>query len=382
MKRRLELDAARGLMLIWMTLMHLPTVASVIVNQPFGFVSGAEGFIFLSGLFCGLIYFRFAEREGYPAMRSRLYKRTARLYGYHALLLGFAFLVAARLAVHGNRPGLYNLLDFYFAAGAKRAVVDAALLVYRPPLLDILPMYIIFLILTPLVLTLARKIGWKFILGASLVFWFNAQLGLRQAAYNYLSAHFGLQIPLNEMGSFDLWAWQFQWLIGLYLGVRWAKQDLPIENWARRFTIPALCIVPVLLALRFAVGNGIELGNFEICFDKWHLGVVRLIDFAAIATLLVRFQSFLKPLAIRPLVLLGQSSLQVFCSHLFFCFLGLAMMGEAERVTGWEQLALVGATFGGMLLTAKIFSKSDPSGGKPATPPLSVGPQVAGPVQL
>jgi len=39
-----------------MTLTHLPTI-SAYVNQPFGFVSGAEGFIFLSALFTGRIYF-------------------------------------------------------------------------------------------------------------------------------------------------------------------------------------------------------------------------------------------------------------------------------------------------------------------------------------
>jgi hypothetical protein len=48
MQRRIELDAARGVMLLWMTLTHLPTLISTYANQPFGFVSGAEGFIFLS----------------------------------------------------------------------------------------------------------------------------------------------------------------------------------------------------------------------------------------------------------------------------------------------------------------------------------------------
>jgi hypothetical protein len=358
MERRLELDAARGLMLVWMTLMHLPTYASVIVNQPFGFVSSAEGFIFLSALFSGLIYFRFAQREGYSQMRGRLYMRGLRLYLYHAALICFAFLVEARIAAHGNRPGLHNLLDFYFAVGPKQAAVDAALLIYRPPLLDILPMYIIFLLLTPLVLTLAARIGWKWILGAGFVVWLGAQLGLREAAYGVLVHGLGLRVPLNEMGSFDLWAWQFLWLLGLCLGVHWAKGDLPVESWARRLIIPAALIVPVLLVFRYMVGNGIELGNLEVCFDKWHLGAVRLIDFAAVSVLLIRFQSVVKPLVIRPFVLLGQASLQVFCAHLLFCFLGLTIMGEAARVEGWGQVALIVATFLGLLLTAKVFGKS------------------------
>src|SRR3977135_1934821 len=130
--RRLELDAVRGLMLVWITLTHLPTAASTYVNQPFGIVSAAEGFIFLSALFTGRIYFRMAEHDGYRATIFKLWNRTLRLYGYHALLLAFVFLVAVPIASRGNRPGLHNLLDFYFMAGAKQSFIEAALLFPRP----------------------------------------------------------------------------------------------------------------------------------------------------------------------------------------------------------------------------------------------------------
>src|SRR5580698_11636719 len=99
-----ELDALRGLMLVWITCTHLPTILSTYVNQPFGFVGAAEGFIFLSALFTGRIYFRIAERDGYPAMERKLWARTLRLYGYHVLLLAFAFLVAVPIAAHGHLP--------------------------------------------------------------------------------------------------------------------------------------------------------------------------------------------------------------------------------------------------------------------------------------
>lgn len=87
--------------------------------------------------------------------------------------------------------------------------------------------------------------------------------------------------------------------------------------------------------------------------------MIRLINFAAVAALLNRFQSILKLLAVRPLVLLGQASLQVFCVHLLFTFGGLTLLGNAAMLSAWEQVALLGATLGAMLLTAKIFSKSE-----------------------
>jgi hypothetical protein len=359
MGRRTELDAVRGLMLVWIALTHLPTSASTYVNQPFGFVSAAEGFIFLSALFTGRIYYRMAEHDGYWPMMRRLWSRTLRLYVYHGLLLAFAFLVAVPIASRGNRPGLHNLLDFYFIAGAKQSITEAALLVYRPPLLDILPMYIIFLAFTGVALLLARKIGWKPILLGGFVIWSFAQLGFRSAEHNFMMRFIPTRIPLNEMGSFDLWAWQFLWIAGVWLGVRWGQDNLPIEQWARRVAIPAILIATPLFLLRRALERGVELGASEFLFDKWHLGPLRLMNFAAVAAVLIVAQSALKPLAIRPLVLLGQSSLQVFCVHLLFCFAGLTLMGNASTLNGWKQSALLIATFSAMLLTAKVYAKSE-----------------------
>jgi hypothetical protein len=363
-RRQTELDAARGLMLVWMTLTHLPTNASAFANQTIGFVSSAEGFIFFSALFTGLIYFRVALRDGSDAMQRKLWLRTLRLYGYHTLLLAFAFLVAVPIAARGNRPHLHYLLDYYFMAGAKHAIVDSAFLIYRPPLLDILPMYIIFLVSTPFILAIGLKKGWNWILAGSLLLWLGAQFGMREVVYELLVHTVGLRIPLNEMGSFDLWGWQFLWVLGLWFGVRWARGDLSVQDWAKPLLIPAAIIAPVLLAMRYAVGNGVELGIFEVCFDKWHLGVVRLINFAAIAALLIRFPSVLRKLSVRPLVQMGQASLQVFCAHLFFCFAGLTLMGNALMLKGWEQVMLSAITLSGLWLTAKLFCKESEHTGK------------------
>ena len=376
MGRRLELDAARGLMLVWITLTHLPTIASKFINQPFGFVSAAEGFIFLSALFTGRIYFRMAEHDGYRAMTGRLWTRTLRLYGYHALLLAFAFLVAVPIAARGNRPGLHNLLDFYFIAGAKQAIIEAALLVYRPPLLDILPMYIIFLMFTSVALLLGPRIGWKPILGCALVVWLCAQFGFRYAEHSFVGRFIPTRIPLNEMGSFDLWAWQLLWITGVWFGVRWGQGNLPIEKWAARAVIPAALIVSAAMEMRHAISQGMELGRYEFLFDKWHLGPIRLLNFAAVAALLVFSQTFLKHFAIRPLVMMGQSSLQVFCVHLLFCFGALTLLGNASILSGVRQIALIVTTFATMLLVAKIFSKSE---AKHEPQPGSVVQSVLGP---
>jgi len=168
--------------------------------------------------------------------------------------------------------------------------------------------------------------------------------------------------------------------------VRWGQDNLPIETWAKRAVIPAAVIVSVLFELRHAISHGLELGASEFLFDKWHLGPLRLLNFASVATLLIFSQSVLKPLAIRPLILMGQSSLQVFCVHLLFCFAGLTLLGNASMMSGRRQFALLSATFTAMLLTAKLFSKSEakherpPKTGVPSGPGTQTNPSARGEV--
>jgi hypothetical protein len=355
--RRLELDALRGLMLAWITLTHLPTNISKYVNQPIGYVAATEGFIFLSALFTGLIYFRMWDREGLVAMFRKLWKRAGRLYGYHLFLLLVAFLIGAPIAARSYRPALHNLLDYYFVAGRARAFVDAALLLYRPPLLDILPIYIIFLLVTPIVLIVAVRLGWRYVLPASFLLWLFAQFGFRNFAYNVLTRALHVHVPLNQMGAFDLWAWQFWWLIGLYFGVHWAKGDLRLDRWAEHMAVPAAILAAFFLVLRYAEAAGfVELGRFGVLLNKWDFGVGRIIDAAAVATLAVRFQSIVKRLAIQPLVLLGQASLEVFCVQLFCVFVALAAVRGNPVLASWQAAVAIVISLMAMLVTAILIA--------------------------
>jgi hypothetical protein len=379
-----ELDALRGLMLLWITATHLPTVLSAYVNQPFGFFAGTEGFIFLSALFTGLISTRTLEREGWSSMCRQLWRRAGRLYAYHLLLLVIAFAIGAPLAARGNRPALRNLLDFYYAVGHTRAYLDAAFLLYRPPLLDILPIYIVFLALTPAALAMSARLGWKYAFAGGVTLWLLAQFGLRGFAYGLLTRDLGLRVPLNEMGAFDLWAWQLWWLFGLWLGVRWARGNLPLEAWARRVAVPAALVSGSFLLLRYAeVERLVEPGRLGWLLDKWSLGPARIVDFAAVAALAVRFRSALRPLAVRPLVVLGRASLEVFCVHLLCVFSALVILGSGPVIRGWGAVALVMGSWSAMLVTASLVAqvkagRSDRSG-RPRRPvPSAAYPGAVG----
>jgi hypothetical protein len=149
------------------------------------------------------------------------------------------------------------------------------------------------------------------------------------------------------------------WIAGVWLGVRWAQNNLPIEKWAKRAVVPAVLIAVACFVLRCTIEYGLRLGPTEFLFDKWHLGPLRLLDFTAVAMLLIVTQRIWKPLAVGPLVLMGQSSLQVFCVHLLCCFAGLTLLGNASKISGWKQIALLSGTFAAMLIAAKLFAKSE-----------------------
>ena len=145
----------------------------------------------------------------------------------------------------------------------------------------------------------------------------------------------------------------------MWIGVRWAQGTLSIEPWARRAAVPAVVIAFFCFIIRRMVAHGLELRGFEFLFDKWHLGPLRMLDFAAVAALLIVSQPITKQAAIRPLVLLGQSSLQVFCVHLLFCLAGLTLLGNASMLSGLKQIALLTMTFTAMLITALMFSRRE-----------------------
>jgi hypothetical protein len=351
--RKPELDALRGLFLVWMTLTHLPTHFSDLVNQPFGFVSSAEGFVFLSALLVARLYIHQAVLDE-AGLRVKLWRRALKIYGYHLLMLTLAFTVAAGLAVTTHRTAIYNLLNFYIAHPFV-AIIGSVLLLYCPPLLDILPMYVIFLAGTPLALSAAVRWGWNRILAASLAVWLLAQFGLRDLVHNAVVHITHLPIPLQETGAFNLFAWQWVWIAGLWLGAKSAEGPVPLAR------IPGKVIAVSAVACAFFIGVRHEwLGthltqqSLGMLLDKWSIGPLRMLNLAAFTILLYWLRKpVLKIVAVEPFLTLGKASLEVFCAHVFFVFFGLALLyGEVTQLHGYLAIGLLVFTFTGLILVA------------------------------
>jgi hypothetical protein len=358
LERRPELDALRGLFLVWMTVTHLPTRFSDFVNQPIGFVSSAEGFVFISALLVGRLYIREFVQDPVNA-RAKLWMRSFKIYGYHLAMLAFAFTVVAAFAVHTHKAALINLLDFYLVR-PKAAIVGSVLLIYCPPLLDILPMYVTFLFFTPVVLASALRWGWRWILAASGLVWVLAQLGLRDLVHNWTVHMTHLTIPLQETGAFNLFAWQAVWAVGLWVGARTAIEREPFPEVPRWMAAGAAATCLFFIGVRYGwLGPQLTTQTLAAQLDKWQIGPFRVVNLIAITVFFYWLRKYvLRIVSIEPFTTLGKASLRVFCAHLFFVFVGLALLYGDFNADGLDQLhglpaiGLLTVTFAALILVA------------------------------
>ena len=389
LERRPELDALRGLFLVWMTLTHLPTRFSDLVNSPFGFVSSAEGFVFISAVLVGRLYIR-GLLEDASGVRIRLWKRSLQIYGYHLLMLAFAFTAAAAIAVHTHKAAISNLLNFYLAHPLV-AIVGSVLLLYCPPLLDILPMYVTFLFFTPLVLSAAVRFGWRRILLASGSVWLLAQFGLRDLVHNWIVYLTHLQIPLQETGAFNLFAWQGVWTVGLWLGARSAMHEATFRRIPGWVTALACAVCLFFIGVRWGwLGPHLTQQALGIQLDKWQIGPLRMFNLVMFSIVVYWMRKhLLRWVAIEPFLTLGKASLRVFCAHIVFVFVGLAFMvrdvgedtGEIEQLHGWPAIVLLVVTFIALFLVAahRVRKNRSDKGKHPAV--IGIASEGSSPVE-
>lgn len=362
MSRRPELDALRGLMLVLITITHLPTRYSAWLTQPFGYVSAAEGFVFLSAFLVGAVYTRRALQHGLSSMRSALWRRARVIWLCQAGMLLFLFTVIANLGLRTNRQAIKNLVSFYLDQPID-ALWTGLALIYNPPLLDILPMYVLFMLASPVALSLGLlPRGWYLVISVSLGLWLLAQFGLSQAAYNTIVKAVDLKVPIHQTGAFEMVAWQFIWILGMWMGSR--REAVPdrraIPGWV---TAAAVAFALACLAWRHAVGLSPFGPNPELnlLFDKWRLGPLRLLDFLALLVVVLRFGPWLAArVRFTWLETLGRASLPVFCAQIVVVLLVISAIGDKQgQAPLWADTLLLGATLAGLYAVALISNKLD-----------------------
>ena len=363
-ERLWQIDALRGLMLVLMTLTHLPTRLSSPTGQPFGFVSAAEGFVLLSGFMAGLVYAGRERREGEAKMRAAFYRRVLKIYLCQAALLLFLFSVVAVIAVVAQEEAITGLLQYYLREPVH-ALVGSLLLVYSPPLLDILPLYILFMLVSPMILLHGLRHGWGGILALSIALWLGAQFKLGGWLYEAAASATPLSVPLEQTGAFDVLAWQFLWVMGLWLGAeRSAQPAKPPLVFPRWMLWAAIAIAATGFAWRHTVGQVPFPGqaNLNILFDKWQLAPLRMLNLFALLVLAIHYAPWMARHLPRPrwLETMGAASLPVFLAHLVAALLALALFGApTPSRSWWIDILILVLSFGALYAVALLSQELD-----------------------
>ena len=74
MKRFIEFDVLRGVLLLMMVVDHSPSSLRLFTDQPFGFFTTAECFVFVSAFLAGMIFRKRARKAGVRSGSIVFYK--------------------------------------------------------------------------------------------------------------------------------------------------------------------------------------------------------------------------------------------------------------------------------------------------------------------
>ncbi len=164
-KRNVTIDILRGYCIVMMITSHISP--NSLVNQCIHFqqfISGAEGFVFLSGLVLGLVYRR--KLDAFPAVQSyvKIWKRALMIWGVHCIIVLGALVANVWVFHFPDIPDIRSL-------GVLHAIWITISLQMQPGhMLNILPMYVILLVIAPLAFEMLRKgkTGWLVFLSAAM----------------------------------------------------------------------------------------------------------------------------------------------------------------------------------------------------------------------
>jgi hypothetical protein len=353
--RDLRLDFFRGLALILIFVDHIPeNILSYFTIQAVEFFDAAEVFIFISGYTAALVYGETLVSQGALYATARILGRAWQLYVAHIFLFVIFIAEVSYTVTTFNNP-MYNdeMRVGDFLNEPHVAIVKALLLQFQPTFLDILPLYILLLVIFPVVLLGLRLRPLIVLVPSFLLYLLVQATNLSVPAY-----------PEGHVWYFNPLAWQFVFIAGAALGFP-GRHDLRWSRWARLVLPLAVFFVAAGFALKLSwTIHGIwdpfpGLLLKELWpVNKNNLSLIRVIPFfaavAVVAIIIPANTAFLRSLVAKPLVLCGQQSLEIFCLGILLSALGHFVLSEYDSAISIQLLVnLAGILV--MCLTARML---------------------------
>ena len=337
--RDLRLDFFRGLALWFIYLDHVPeNIVSWLTVRNYGFSDATEIFVFISGYTAVIAYSRMMLKDGWPRAAFRIYRRVWQLYVAHILLFVAFTAQIAYVSIARDTPQLIEEMQLMgLGQNPYRAILEAALLKFRPVNLDVLPLYIVLLAAFPFALPGLLRWPW-----AVLMFSFGLYVA---------TSHFDWNLPGypdDKVWFFNPMAWQVIFYCGAVLAIV-APRLAVFDRW--RWSTTAVAVLYLASAGFVAMSwhyNALErlipdwLARQIYPIDKTNLDILRLLHFFALAwlTRLVvrRDAGFLRWRICLPIRRCGEHSLQIFC-------VGTFLAVTAQIIVAYYEESIVSQIF-------------------------------------
>jgi hypothetical protein len=329
-ERELRLDLFRGLALWLIFIDHLPpNLLTWFTIRNYGFSDATEIFIFISGYTAAFVYGRAMLESGVVIATARILRRVWQIYVAHVFLFTIFLAEISYVATSFENP-LYTeemgIMDFLKQPDVT--IVQALLLRFRPVNMDVLPLYIVLMLALPLILW---SMKWK----PDVTLGFSVLLYAVTWQYDlYLSAY-----P-NGFWAFNPLAWQLLFVFGAWCALGGARRmsrilASPVTMWISiAYLAAAFCVTLTWYVPQLSHFMPKRLEQWMYPIDKTDLDVLRFTHFLALAALTVRFLPRewpgLKSPWLRPLILCGQHSLEIFCLGVFLAFAGHFILAEVS----------------------------------------------------
>lgn len=312
-----RIDSLRGLLIAIMAINHLNYFAPPISDysfQPFGFISAAEGFVFLSGLIAGVVYPRYCIRQNTLTFLKRVYRRAGMIYGAHILTfvtIAVTFLYVPYYFEH------WQLRLPNFSTHTAGILAKSVVLLYQPRHFDILPMYFVFYLVLPLAIFAIVRKNTVWMLAGSVLVYATVHL-----SYLTMGPHLFEQ-SRTQLGYFNYLTWQLLFFVGVIVGARASTGESLRFLHGKWLAGGSIVIVLVLFAIRHNYIT-VPTTDFDVvkATSRDTLAWLRLLNFLAFAHLIyllarARSKFFNWPF----FALMGRYALIVFSVHILLVYL-------------------------------------------------------------
>jgi hypothetical protein len=354
-QRDLRLDFFRGLALLFIFIDHIPeNILSYFTLQAFQFYDAAEVFIFISGYTAALVYSRTLALQGPFYATAQILRRAWQLYIAHIFLFMIFIAEVSYTATTFNNP-MYNdeMRVADFLEEPHVAIIKALLLEFQPTFLDILPLYILLLVIFPVIL-LGLRLKPSLVLIPSFLLYAVVQvIDVSVPAY-----------PEGHVWYFNPLAWQFLFAAGAAFGFGGAHTGRRLRPAGAPLLMAIIVVaVGLIIKLSWTIHGICDAVPGLFLKELWpvnknNLSPIRLVPFFAtvfvVGSLVTPNMKFLSSAIAKPVILCGQQSLEVFCFGILLSALGHFLLSEYNSAIV-TQLAVNLAGILALCLTAKMI---------------------------